>query len=273
MYTAVHVSRLRVKCVQYTPPCERLAPVSVPLASVVLIITATHRCLPFIPTTQSIDICKVAQGTAVGSTNSESRDHEGERRKRGGRCGRIRRGKKYTGLYTCSFNPVFNTVHNYEFVECYYFWQGMLSHFITEIIIHIFALILSSLNWSVAISKCKPVETLSNCCHTNCISYPLCRHSYKLPVNQISCSKIQATNINCYDCIFVFSLLQKKKHISWGRKSAAAYECDLRIRRISNCIFMSFTINCTYMGLYNVITIKHKATNIEYCDFMLASLP
>jgi hypothetical protein len=39
------------------------------------------------------------------------------------------------------------------------------------------------------------------------------RHSYKLRVRQISRSKIQATNINCYDRIFVFSLLQNNTHL------------------------------------------------------------
>jgi hypothetical protein len=61
-----------------------------------------------------------------------------------------------------------------------------------------------------------------------------------------------------------------KTHVSWRTKSVTAYDCDVTDSR---CIIKSHRIQCTYMGLYNVIIIKCKATNINYCDFTLAFLP
>jgi hypothetical protein len=58
-----------------------------------------------------------------------------------------------------------------------------------------------------------------------------------------------------------------------GEKAATAYDCNITIGGLSLCIVTSHRIQCPYMGLYNVIIIKYKATNINYCDFMLAFLP
>jgi len=117
---------------------------------------------------------------------------------------------------------------------------------------YIFVLVLSSFYWSVVISKCQPVEIICNCCHINYIPYPLCRHSYKLPVSQISYSKIQAKILIVMITYLYFPYY--KKHASLGeKKSATAYDCDVTIWKNSRYIITSHRIQCTYMGLDNVV--------------------
>jgi hypothetical protein len=75
-----------------------------------------------------------------GVKEEEEGDKEEEKKK-----------KKYTGLFKhVQWINFFYTVPIYGFV-------GLVSHFITELIIYMFDLILSSLEWSVVIGKCQPV--------------------------------------------------------------------------------------------------------------------